>query len=162
MQRFFSQDFVNVPFFQCLYLTLMNCSLPGSSDHGILQARILGRVAIPFSRGSSWPRDWTWVSCIAGVMRAYCIVKGTLVSALWWPKGRQILYHLSHQGSPKFSNILVILTIPWSTFSMCSPKALCPALSVTLWLDYSIRLDQLLSVTLTVWVKFLTAKYLCK
>ena len=44
----------------------MDCSLPGSSVHGILQARILEWVAIPFSRGSSWPRDWTWVSCIAG------------------------------------------------------------------------------------------------
>ena len=47
------------------------------SVHGILQARILGRVAIPFSRGSSWSRDWTQVS--------YC---------------RQILQGLSHQGSP--------------------------------------------------------------
>ena len=43
----------------------MNCSLPGSSVHGILQARILEQVAISFSRGSSWLRDWTWVSCIA-------------------------------------------------------------------------------------------------
>ena len=34
--------------------------------HGILQARILEWVAYPFSRGSSQPRDWTWVSCIAG------------------------------------------------------------------------------------------------
>ena len=34
--------------------------------HEILQARILEWVAIPFSRGSSWPRDWTQVSCIAG------------------------------------------------------------------------------------------------
>ena len=42
------------------------CSRPGSSVHGILQARILERVAIPFSRGSSQPRDQTWVSCIAG------------------------------------------------------------------------------------------------
>ena len=33
---------------------------------GPLQARILEWVAIPFSRVSSWPRDWTWVSCIAG------------------------------------------------------------------------------------------------
>ena len=44
----------------------MNCSLPGSSVHGILQARILEWVAIPFSRSSSWPRDWTLVSCIGG------------------------------------------------------------------------------------------------
>ena len=45
---------------------LVTCNLPCSSVHGILQARILEWVAIPFSRGSSWPRDWTWVSCIAG------------------------------------------------------------------------------------------------
>ena len=44
----------------------MDYSLPGSSVHGILQARILGWVAISFSRGSSWPRNWTQVFCIAG------------------------------------------------------------------------------------------------
>ena len=44
----------------------MNCTPPGSSVHGILQARILEWVAIPFSRGSSWPRDWTLVSSITG------------------------------------------------------------------------------------------------
>ena len=42
---------------------LMDCNLPGSSVHGILQARILEWVAIPFSRQSSWPRDWTLTSC---------------------------------------------------------------------------------------------------
>ena len=44
----------------------MDCVLPGSSIHVFLQARILGWVAISFSRGSSWPRDWTQVSRIAG------------------------------------------------------------------------------------------------
>ena len=44
----------------------MDYSLPGSSVHGILQARILEWVAIPFSRGSSWPRDRTQVFHIAG------------------------------------------------------------------------------------------------
>ena len=44
----------------------MDCSLPGSSVHGILQIRILEWVAIPFSRGSSWPRGLTCVSCLAG------------------------------------------------------------------------------------------------
>ena len=44
----------------------MDCSLPGSSVHGILQARILKWVAISFSRGSSRPRDGTQVSHIAG------------------------------------------------------------------------------------------------
>ena len=54
----------------------MHHSLPGSSVHGILQARILKWIAIPFSRGSSSPRDLL-----------HC---------------RQILSHLSHQGSPFF------------------------------------------------------------
>ena len=47
-------------------LLLEDCRLPGSSVHGILQARILEWVAIPFSRGSSWPRDQTWIFCISG------------------------------------------------------------------------------------------------
>ena len=42
-------------------------SLPGSSVHGIFQARILVWIAIPFSRGSSQPRDHTRVSCVAGL-----------------------------------------------------------------------------------------------
>ena len=52
-----------------LCLTLCNpldCSLPGSSVHGIFQARILERVAIYSSRRSSWPKDRTCISCIAG------------------------------------------------------------------------------------------------
>ena len=44
----------------------MHCSAPGSSVHGLLQARVLEWVAIPFSRGSSQPRDGSQVSCIAG------------------------------------------------------------------------------------------------
>ena len=44
----------------------MDCSLPSSPVHGILQAKILESVAISFSRGSFRLRDRTWVSCIAG------------------------------------------------------------------------------------------------
>ena len=44
----------------------MDCNLPGSSVHGILQARILEWVAVPFSRGSSQPRDPTQISHNAG------------------------------------------------------------------------------------------------
>ena len=44
----------------------MDCSPPGFSVHGILQARILEWIAIPFSRGSSQPRDQTQVSHITG------------------------------------------------------------------------------------------------
>ena len=64
-----------------LCLTLcdpMDCSPPGSSVHGILQARILEWVVISFSRGSSQPRN-------ANLGLLHC---------------RQILYCLSHLGSP--------------------------------------------------------------
>ena len=54
----------------------MDCSLPGSSVHGILQARILEWVAMPSSRGSSWSRGWTYISRLAG---RYC----TTWEALW-------------------------------------------------------------------------------
>ena len=61
----------------CLPLLFsMNCSLPGASVHGIFQAGILEWVAIPFSRGSSQPRDLICISCI----------------------GRRILITLSYQG----------------------------------------------------------------
>ena len=60
-----------VHFFCCLVtqscLTLrdpMTCSLPCPSVHGISQARILNWVAISSSRGSSWPRDQTCITCI--------------------------------------------------------------------------------------------------
>ena len=51
----------------------MDCSPPGSSIHGILQARGLEWVAIVFSRGSFWPRDRTWVSHIIG--RLWALLK---------------------------------------------------------------------------------------
>ena len=53
----------------------MDWSPPTSSVYGIFQARILEWVAISSSRGSSWPRDWTCISCV------FCI-------------GRWVIYHL--------------------------------------------------------------------
>ena len=47
-----------------LFCDSMDCSPPGSSVHGIVQASLLEWVAISFSRGSSRPRDRTLVSCI--------------------------------------------------------------------------------------------------
>ena len=131
----------------------MDCSLPGSSVHGILQARILEWDAMLFSRASSWPRGQTHVSCISGgsftlshlgnpnIYHACYVHTWLLQSCLilcdpmdcshqaplsmgfsrqeYWsgllchppkdlpdpgikpgsPQCRQILYHLSHQGS---------------------------------------------------------------
>ena len=45
----------------------IGCSPPDSPVHEIFQARILECIAISSSRGSSWPKDWTWISCV------YCI-----------------------------------------------------------------------------------------
>ena len=44
----------------------MDSNPPGTCVHGISQARILEWIAMPYSRGSSWPRDQTQVYCIAG------------------------------------------------------------------------------------------------
>ena len=68
----------------------MDCSLPGSSVHGILQARILEGVALSRSRGSSKSRDRTWVSCIAGrrftiwATRAYFLAALISIGLPWW------------------------------------------------------------------------------
>ena len=56
----------------------INCSLPGSSVHGIFQAKTLEWVAIPFFRGSSQPRDWTQVSHIASRFFTIWITRETL------------------------------------------------------------------------------------
>ena len=68
----------------------MDCSPPGSSVHGIFQARVLEWGAIAFSRGSSWPRDQTRVSRIVG----------------------RCFYHLSHQGSLATNSSILAWTNP--------------------------------------------------
>ena len=57
-------------------------NLPGSSVHGILQAKILEWVAIPFSRGSSQPRDRNWVSCSVGRFFTIWATKDYLFTSL--------------------------------------------------------------------------------
>ena len=65
----------------------MDCSLLGSSSHGISQARILEWVAIFFFRGSSWPKDQTcFISCIS------CL-------------GRQIIYHRITWEAPSLNHL---------------------------------------------------------
>ena len=58
-----------------LFVTPMDCSPPGSSVCGILQARILERVDMPSSRGSSRPWDWALVSCIGRQILYHCITR---------------------------------------------------------------------------------------
>ena len=78
----------------------MNCSPPGSSVHKLSQARRLERVAISFSKGSSWPRDWTCLSYTVGkffttkppgkpvilfLSRIYITLEGNVDSLISWP-----------------------------------------------------------------------------
>ena len=90
------------------YLTLcdpLDCSTPGFSVHGILQARILAWIAMPSSRGSSRVRDRTCVSCISSV-------------------GRQVLYHCATWEAPlpaSFPSVYPSFSIgPWWGEQGCS------------------------------------------
>ena len=65
---------------------------PGSSVHGILQARILDWVAISFSRGSSWPRDWTRTSCMGRRIRSH---QGRPCVMFCWSPVCSALHHSS-------------------------------------------------------------------
>ena len=77
----------------------MDCNLPGSSIHGILQARILGWVAICFSRGSSWSRGWTWISCIMGrLFMAWATRQSTLGKVKNSRKGVTVWSVVKHWG----------------------------------------------------------------
>ena len=85
----------------------MDYSPPGSSVHGVLQERILEWVKIPFSRGSSQPKDWTCVFCIAGrFFIAWAprdgINEGPLAGKYFWKKfliGREE-DHTGNQATP--------------------------------------------------------------
>ena len=57
----------------------VDCSPPGSSVHGILQARILECLALPSSRGSSQPRDQTRVSYVSALAGRFFTISITLV-----------------------------------------------------------------------------------
>ena len=83
----------------------VDCSPPGSSVHGILQARILEWVAISFSRGSSQPRDRTHVSHIAG--RCF---------SLWATRGASSLYQT--RGRDIFPSLLLKNIIPLITWNL--------------------------------------------
>ena len=61
-----------------------DCNPPGSSLHGIFQARILERVAISFSRGSSQPRDRTQDSCIGRRIFCHWATREALLALHWW------------------------------------------------------------------------------
>ena len=89
----------------------MDCSLPGASVHGILQARILEWVAISFSRVSSWPRDRICISCI----------------------GRQVLYLWA---TGEAIDLLALLFPFWYKSIKCKPQG--AALWIRIYISYPI------------------------
>ena len=94
-----------------LFCHPVDYSPPGSSVHGVFQARILEWVVIASSRGSSWPMDWTCISYV------FCT-------------GRRVLYYLCHLGSPwvhsvQFSSVqslsrVRLFATPWITARQAS------------------------------------------
>ena len=97
----------------------VDCSPPGSSVHGILQARILERFAISSSRGSSWRRDRTPISCDP----CNCCI------------GQWILYHFSHLGSKDFcwNTVRSSLNAWWELPLLLVSLCLSAAQSLPLW-----------------------------
>ena len=85
----------------CLTLwDFMDCSPSGSSVHGISQARILERVTISYSRGSSRPRDQTCISCIGRGILYHWATRETSVQ-VGEPQNRDFLLLGVREGSLK-------------------------------------------------------------
>ena len=96
------------------------CSPQGSSFHGILQARIMEWVAIPISRWSSQPRDWTLVFCIASRFFIIWATREALLQLRAALKKKKVLFSCSIWS-------LWIIISPFSHFSY-SLNILCSAL----------------------------------
>ena len=104
----------------------VDCSLPGSSVHGILQERILEWVAISFSRVPSQHRDQTQVSCIAGRFFTIwatreCIVSGQMENPNLCLKHRVFHLHLQFQSE---------ISIRAGVFSFFPQQRICPRFSL--------------------------------
>ena len=99
----------------CLTLcNLMDCSPPGSSVHGIHQARILDCVAMPFSMGSYGPRYQTWVSCFAGRLFTIWVTR----------EFQYIYYYHSKWSSEKFYNLLKVTQLIYSRVRIKKSKSI--------------------------------------
>jgi len=130
----------------------MDCSPPGSSVHWIFQARILAWVAIPSSRGSSQPRDQTWVSYIAA--RSFTIwamreVQLTVTPLAISSQGHQdspcdsqsVILQISGLTNPLSQTFLGGFTIkrdcnPSRDYKYFSPFIFASFWFLTLWLHY--------------------------
>ena len=97
----------------------MDCRQPGFSIHGILQARMLEWVAMPFSRGSSQSRDQTQVSCIGGLVLHQLSYKGSPAS------GRGYINFFRQKGRVPWGRSLcmsaVVQSLNQSCLTLCDP-----------------------------------------
>ena len=151
-----------------LCLTLCDpiyCSPPSSSVYKSLQARILDWVAIPFSRGSSWPRYRIWVSCIAGRFFSFWAIReaprppSTLMGTLYSLNlGRMIStteslprFSASHMYQHTAPSCFIILSLPWVTCQVLEVLFLAVMLlSYPLheWTGHEKQLQELLKMVL--------------
>ena len=83
----------------------MDCSFPGSSVHGILEGRILEWVSMPSSIESSWPRDWTRISCVSCIGRRAFF----LTTCVTW----ETPFSISVQSIESLCHVWLFVT-PWT------------------------------------------------
>ena len=75
----------------------IDCSPPGSSVHGIFQARVLEPVFVSFSRGSSPPRDQTHISCISCIDRWILSILFSIVAlSVYIPTNSAVGFSITH------------------------------------------------------------------
>ena len=108
----------------------MDCSQPGSPVHGILQARILEWVAIPFSRGSFQPRDWTPGLLHYMQILYHWATRDRLVGVKLWPSHQQ----LSDSGKA-ISRALVSPGVKWVQAPLPKVNNWADACWALLWVE---------------------------
>ena len=116
----------------------MDYSSPGSPVHGILQAGILEWAATPFSRGSSWPRDWTWAILYhlskfftiwapkgAWEVQSHQLYWGCFPTCFWtpwaWNKDTGPLYSIPWKWKESGSESCSVLSDSSWPHGLCSP-----------------------------------------
>ena len=117
-----------------LYVTPMYSSPPGSSVHVILLARILEWVAIPFSRGSSWPRDETQASCIEGrFFNVWATREAPSLEVYLAPKVIMLAFNITDKGESVHHLMLLLGTEALKPGSLCSRLIASCMILVQVW-----------------------------
>ena len=100
----------------------MDWSQPGSSVHGILWTRILEWVVMPSSRGSTWPRAWTSVSCISCITGRFFTTELLRKPSYITYSSVNNIYHVAHYVPGSYVSITA--TFYLLTASSNSPRAI--------------------------------------